>query len=132
MPERIRISLRLDPQRALQPAPRMVRRIKERVDLGDGHSLLGFAGFHDFVSGAHRPFLEDAEVEARPAAGSQQCGHPRVVHPNADPITGNTRLSDLEQRAADLIAVADAYAIIGQSFDREVLAELSVDKVGPL
>jgi hypothetical protein len=41
-------------------------------------------------------------------------------------------LSDLEQCAADLIAVADANGIVGQSFDREVLAELSVDEVGPL
>ncbi len=41
-------------------------------------------------------------------------------------------MSDLEQCAADLITVADANGIVGQSFDREVLAELSVDEVGPL
>jgi hypothetical protein len=41
-------------------------------------------------------------------------------------------LRDLEQRAADPITVADAHGIIGQSFDRKVLAELSVDEVGPL
>jgi hypothetical protein len=35
------------------------------------------------------------------------------------------------QRAADLITVADAHGIVGQSFDREVLAELSVNEVGP-
>src|SRR6185437_7290636 len=31
-----------------------------------------------------------------------------------------------------LISVADAHGIVGQSFDREVLAELSVDEVCPL
>jgi hypothetical protein len=31
-----------------------------------------------------------------------------------------------------LITVADANGIVGQSFDREVLAELSVDEVGPV
>jgi hypothetical protein len=41
-------------------------------------------------------------------------------------------LSNLEQRAANLIAIADAHGIVEQSFDREVLAELSVDKVGSL
>jgi hypothetical protein len=41
-------------------------------------------------------------------------------------------LGDFEQGAADLIAVADADGIVGQSFDREVFAELSVDEVGPL
>jgi hypothetical protein len=41
-------------------------------------------------------------------------------------------LSDLEQCAADLITVADAHGVVGQSFDREVFAELSVDEVGSL
>src|SRR5262249_48704832 len=38
----------------------------------------------------------------------------------------------LEERAADPIAVADAHHIVGQPFNREVLAELSVDEVAPL
>jgi hypothetical protein len=41
-------------------------------------------------------------------------------------------LSDFEQGAADLITVADARNIVGHSFDREVLAELSMNEVGPL
>jgi len=41
-------------------------------------------------------------------------------------------LSDLEERAANPITVADAHGIVGQSFDGEVLAELSVDEIGPL
>ena len=110
----------------------MIGRIEERVDLCDGHSLLRLSHLHDFVAGAHLAFLQDAEVEPGPSAGCQQCRHPGLVHPNADAIAGNARLSDLEQRAADLITVADAHGIVGQSFDREVLAELSVDEVGPL
>ena len=110
----------------------MIGRIEERVDLCDGHSLVRLSHLHDFVAGAHLAFLQDAEVEPRPSAGCQQCRHPRLVHPNANAIAGNARLSDLEQCAADLITVADANGIVGQSFDREVLAELSVDEVGPL
>jgi hypothetical protein len=41
-------------------------------------------------------------------------------------------LRDLEQCTADLIPVADADGVVGQSLDREVFAELSVDEVGPL
>ena len=41
-------------------------------------------------------------------------------------------MSDLEHCAADLKAVADANGIVGQSFDREVLAELPMDEIGPL
>jgi hypothetical protein len=36
------------------------------------------------------------------------------------------------QDAEGLITVADAYSIVGESLDCEVLAELSVDEVGPL
>jgi hypothetical protein len=41
-------------------------------------------------------------------------------------------LRDLEHRAADLITVSNAHGIIRQSFDGEVLAELSVDEVRSL
>jgi len=41
-------------------------------------------------------------------------------------------LGDLEQCAADLITIADAHSIVGQSFNSEVLTELSVDEVGSL
>jgi hypothetical protein len=54
------------------------------------------------------------------------------VHPDADAITGDARLSDLESCTADPITVADTHDIVGQSFDGEVLAELSVNEAGPL
>jgi hypothetical protein len=110
----------------------MIGRIKERVDLCHGHSLVCLSHLDDFIACAHLAFLQDAEVEPRPSAGSQQCRHPRLVRPDTNAIAGNAGLSDLEQCAADLITVADANGIVGQSFDREVLAELSVDEVGPL
>src|SRR5262244_3511525 len=65
-------------------------------------------------------------------AGRQQRRHPGLVHPNADAIARYARCSDLEQCTADSITVADTNGIVRQSLDREVLAELSVDKVGPL
>src|ERR1700739_4327136 len=110
----------------------MIGRIEQRVDLCDGHSPVRLSNLHDFVAGPDIAFLQDAEIESRPSAGCQQCRHPRLVHPKADAIAGNAGLSDLEQCAADLITVADADGIVGQSFDREVLAELSVNEVGPL
>src|SRR5882724_8837983 len=110
----------------------MIARIEEPVDLCDGHSLLRLSHLHDLVTSVRPAFLQDAEVEPRPSAGCQQCRHPGFVHPNAHAIAGNARLSDLEHRAADLITVADARGIVGQSFDRKVLAELSMYKVRPL
>src|SRR5262245_379623 len=110
----------------------MIGRIEESVDLCDGHSLIRLSHLHDFVAGAHLAFPQDAEVKPWPSAGCQQCWHPGLVHPNTDTIAGNARLSDLEQRGTDLITVAYTHNIVGQSFDCKVLAELSVDEVGPL
>src|SRR6516165_505253 len=119
---------RLDPQGALQPVARMRREIKQRVDLGDGHALLGLADLHDVVAGADLALPQDAKIETRPSAGRQQRRHPRLVSANAEPVAGHARLGDLEQSAADLIAVADANAIVGQILDSEVLTELANDE----
>jgi hypothetical protein len=87
---------RRDTRSALQSIAPMIGRIEERVDFCDGHSLFRFSHLHDFVAGAHLAFLQDAEVESRPSARSQQCRHPGLVHPNANAVAGHARLSDLE------------------------------------
>ncbi len=109
----------------------MAGRVKQRVELGDRHPLLAFLDLDDVVAGADLALLQDAEVEPRPPARGQQRGHARLVHPDADAIAGDARLGDLEQGAADPVAIADKDAVVGQAFDREVLAELAVDEVAP-
>src|SRR5262245_8059737 len=110
----------------------MIRRVEQRVDFGDGHPLGGLSLLHEVVAGTNLALLQDANVEPRPSAGCQQCRHTRLVHPNANAIAGHARLRDFEQRTADPIAVADAHRFVGQSFNGEVLTELSVDEVRPL
>jgi hypothetical protein len=122
---------RVDPQGTLQPIAHMMGRIEKRVDLCYCHSLLSFSRLDDLIARSNLAFLENAQVEPRPSARCQQCRHPGLVHSNPDAIARNPRLRDLEQRAADLISVADAHGIVGQSFDGEVLAELSVNEVVP-
>src|SRR5262249_17840721 len=123
---------RVDAQRALQSIARMSGRIQERVDLDDRHPLLRLGHLHDLVAGAHLAFTQHAHVETRTSTRCQQRRHARLVRPNAEAIAGDPRLRDFEQRAADQIPIADAHHVVGQSVDREVLAELSVDEVAPL
>src|SRR4051812_4675374 len=104
-------------------------RVEKRVSLGDGHSLCRLSDLDDLVSGGDVAFAKNPEVESRPSARRQQCRHPRLVHPNADAIAGHARLRDLKQPTADLIAITDAHSIVRQSFDCEVLAELSINEV---
>ncbi len=56
----------------------------------------------------------------------EQRGHARFVEADAHPVTGHTRLGDLEQRGADLEPVADAHLVVAEPVDREVLAELAI------
>ena len=50
-------------------------------------------------------------------------------HADPDAVAGDARLRDFEDGGADLVAVADADLVVAESFDGEVLAELSVDEV---
>src|SRR6185369_11834681 len=59
----------------------------------------------------------------------QQGGHGRLVHADAYAVARNARLCDLEERAADLVTIADAHFVIGQALYREILAELSERKI---
>src|ERR1044072_3581257 len=87
---------RFDSQRALELVARMIWRVEERINLCDRHSLLRLSRFHDFVACPNITFSENAEIESRPSAGSQQSGHSGLIHANADAITSHTRLSYFE------------------------------------
>src|SRR4029077_19433903 len=110
----------------------MIGRIKQRVDFRDRHSLRHLSYLRDLIAGSDLAFLKDAKIKSRPPAGCKQRRHSRFIHPNANPIASNPRLSDLKECAADLKTVADAHGIVGPSFDREVLAKLAEYQVGPL
>ncbi len=74
-------------------------------------------------------FFQHAEIEAGPAVLDHQRGHFRLVQADAQPVTGDTRLRDLEQGAADPVTVSDAHLCIRQAIDSEILSELPVDEV---
>ena len=60
----------------------------------------------------------------------QQGRHLCAVHPYAEPITCDTRLSDFEDRAPDTKSVTDTNLIVRQPVYREVFAELTLDVPG--
>ena len=108
----------------------MPGQVEERIDLRNRHLFRPGGELEDLVARLHLALLEDAEVEAGATVGDEQGGNPRVVHADPDAVAGDARLRDFEDGGADLVAVADADLVVAQSFDREVLAELSVDEVG--
>jgi hypothetical protein len=63
--------------------------------------------------------------------GHQQRRHRRLVHADANAVTGDARLRDFERRSADAVAVADADLVVGETLDGEVLAELAVAEIAP-
>jgi len=59
----------------------------------------------------------------------QQCGHLRLVHADAYPVTGDARLCHFEQRAADPVTIANAHLLVGQAVNGEVFPELPIREV---
>jgi hypothetical protein len=53
----------------------------------------------------------------------------RLVHRNADPVAGDTRLGHFEQTGPDPVAIANAHLVVGEALDGEVLAELPKGEV---
>src|SRR5215475_4266555 len=84
---------------------------------------------HDLIAGHYFAFLQHTEIEARSTARDEQRGHLRLIHTDAHPVTGDARLSHLEQSAADPVPVADAHLFVRQAIDGEVLPELPVGEV---
>src|ERR1051326_5835420 len=116
-------------QRALQLAARVAGLVQQRIDLEYAHALGARGDPNDLVAGRHFAFLQHTEIETRSAVRDQQRGHPRLVHADAHPITGDARLGNLEQSPADPVTVADAHLPVGPAVDREVLAELPMGEV---
>src|SRR5947199_2692812 len=56
----------------------------------------------------------------------------RLVHANADPVTCDARLRHFNHCAPNPIAIADAHLVVGQPFDGEILAELSIAEVASI
>ena len=87
-------------------------------------------GPDDLVTGLDAPFGDDPQVEAGAAVRDQQGGQLRLAESHADPEAGHARLTDLELRLADAVAVADADSIVFQPVDGEVLPEDPPPQVG--
>ena len=114
------------PQKLLARVP---GKVEERVDLGDRHLLRAGGELDDLVPGLDLALVEHPEVEPGAAVRDEQGRHARIVHADADAVTRDAGLRDLEDGGADPVAVADADLGVAQSFDREVLAELPGDEV---
>jgi len=121
---------RVDSQCAFKSVTWVIRRVQERIRLGDRHSLLRLTDFDGLVAGTYLTLLQDSQVEAGASTGGEQGGHARFVHPDAEAVARDTRLRHLEDRTSDAITVADGHSIIRQLVHREVLAKLAVDEVG--
>jgi len=107
----------------------MARHIKQRIDLGNGDALRAIGDFYNLVAFTDLAFLDNAKIKAGSMMGDEQRGHLRVAHPNADAITGDPRLADLEQSISDSVTIADADLIVGKAIDCEVFAELAILEV---
>src|SRR5581483_5469060 len=83
----------------------------------------------DLITRGDEALMQHPEIEAWPVMRDEQRGHRGFAEPDADAVARHAWLGDLEDRLADLVAIADAARVVGQPVDREVLAELAVREV---
>jgi hypothetical protein len=61
----------------------------------------------------------------------QKCGHLRLIHPDADFVTGNPGLCNLKNGTTDAKPVADTDFVVCQTVDGEILSELAEHEIAP-
>jgi hypothetical protein len=92
----------------------------------DGEIMIGSLDYPDLVPGAYIALDDYSQV--RP--GAQRLGEAArkrlVVHPNAKPPAGDSRLGNLEKRGPNLPLLADERIAHLDSFRREIFAKLTV------
>ncbi len=118
-----------DAKRALQLATGVTRLVEQCTDFGYGHTLGARRDPHDLVPSLDFAFLDHTEIETGPAVRDQQRGHLRLVHANTDPVTGDARLRDFEQSAADTVTVTYAHLLVTKAVYGEILPKLSMGEV---
>src|SRR5262245_40160797 len=72
--------------------------------------------------------LRTADKSRFSARGKQSC-HLRFVHPDTHAVARDPRLRHLEQGLSDAVSIADAHLVVRHTFNREVLAKLSVCEI---
>jgi hypothetical protein len=107
----------------------MSRQIQESIDFGDCDPFRSIGDLHDIVARTNFSFLQHAKVKPRSVVCDQQRWHPRLAHADADAVAGYARLRYLEYRVTNLISVTNADLVIGESFNREVLPELTATEI---
>ena len=105
--------------------------VKKGIDLSDGHALRTVRELLDPIARADLAFFDDAEIETGPVVRNQQRGNLRIVQSDADPVAGVAWLADLDDGTADPEAITDADLVIGESFHRQVLAEIPGREIRP-
>jgi hypothetical protein len=109
----------------------MISGVKKGIDLRHAHAFGTFRDLFDPVSRADLAFLDDSEIKARPPVRDHQRRHFRVIETQTEPVASDARLADFEDGAADPVTVADKDLCVGQSIDREILAEIAMNEVRP-
>src|ERR1700730_4295270 len=107
----------------------MTRRVQQRINLRDGHTLGTRRNLYDLVACFDLSLFDDAKIKAGSAMRHEQCRHLRFVHTNADSIAGDARLRHFKDRTPDAVAIADGHLAIGQPVDGEILSELPIAEI---
>src|SRR5258708_4899951 len=107
----------------------MTWQIQQSIHFSYRDLFATFGNFYDLIASAHLSFLQNAEVKSGPVMCYKQGWHARLVHADADAVTRYARLCHFKYRITDSVSVTNADLVIRQSFNGEILAELTETKI---
>src|SRR5450756_1198941 len=118
-----------------RPAQRftgMPWKIEQTIHLRHRKSLWPIRDLYDLITRRDLSFLKHTKIKPRPLLSDHQCGHLRILHAYAKPITGHPWLRHLKQCGPNSVTISDTNLIVPQTVHRKVLAELSILKLTQL
>ena len=110
---------RRDIQGAYELATRMTGQVEQRASISATVICSGpNPTWMMLIAGRNRAFSKNSQVEAGSVMCHQQRRYARIGHPDAYSVTGDPRLSHLEDRSPDSELVTDADRVVRKPLRR--------------
>src|SRR5262249_14311117 len=103
--------------------------IQQSIHFRDCDLFRASGDFCDLIACTNFSFPQQAKVEPWPVMCDEQSRHARLIHTDADAVASHTWLCHFEFGFTNAVSITNTHLVIGKSVNREVLSELTENKV---
>src|SRR6516165_9797298 len=107
----------------------MFWQVQQSIHFRDCDLFWAIGNSYDLVARTNFSFLQHAKVKSWPSVCDKKRRHARLIHSDADAVTGHAWLCDFEYGIPNAVSITNAGFVIGKSFHSEILSELADSKI---